>query len=151
MKRWMLVVFLLAVAMTLAPRTSLNPDGSALHLTGVLSRSQIQPGGVANFVVQARNTTTETVQTARLDITVAWDGEPTALHLMASPACGIAVDEKNHVVQCDLGSLRPGQAKTVHVTARALAPGTLEFSPAGTSLLGPIPAAQPQTVIVGHR
>ena len=151
MKRWSLLVLLLLLPFTLAPRTSLNEGATEIALSGVVSRTSIRPGTTTTFVVQARNITDSVLERAEVDISVSWDGKSDQLRLDASPICVVDPVAEVTNVSCRLGELQPGEQRTMRVSARPSVPGVVVFDPSAGSALGPQPADQPIEVIVRGR
>lgn len=149
MKRWTVVLLLLLLPLTMAPRTSLNPDGGDLALTGIISRTQVRPGSAVTFVVQARNTTGATLERAQVNIFVGWDGKSDALTLVASRACGTEAVESGWLVTCGLVDLGADEQATLRVTARPLTAGELTFHATSGGGLAPEPANRTFHVTVG--
>ena len=151
MKRWTLVLFLLLVPFTMAPRTSLNPGSGSLDLTGIVSRTQVRPGSAVTFVVQARNVSDATMERAHVNLVVGWDGKSDLLTLLASQSCTLSGDAPTFTASCPLGELEPGEKATVRVTARPLVGGLLTFQAVEVSGLGPVPADRMIEVFVRGR
>ena len=150
MKRWTLVVFLLLLPFTMAPRTSLNP-GSDLALTGIISRTQVRPGSAVTFVVQARNATTAPLEKAQVEILVGWDGKSDQVQLLVSRGCLLNSTASGYSATCQFGTLEAGEQRTVRVTARPLVGGMLTFEAIGQSELAPVPGGQRIDVFVKGR
>ena len=118
----------------------MNPDGGALALTGVISRTQVRPGSAVTFVLQATNITDATLERAHVDILVGWDQKADQLGLLASRSCTLSQVADGFVASCALGVLDPDEQSTVRVTARPLVSGVLTFQAVDSSGLAPRPA-----------
>lgn len=151
MKRWSLLVLLVLLPFTLAPRTSLNDGATEIALNGVVSRTSIRPGTTATLVVQARNITDSVLERAEVDVAVRWDGKSDALRLGASPFCSVDPTAEVTNVSCRLGDLQPGEQRTLRVSARPSLPGVIVFDTSAGSALGPQPADRPIEVTVRGR
>ena len=151
MKPRALLLFVLLLPFTMAPRTSLNPDGSDLTLTGIISRTQMRPGSAVTFVVQARNATPVPLDRSQVDIAIGWDGKSDQIALRTSQPCILSPANSGFVATCRFGTLAPGEQRTVRVTARPLAGGLLTFEATGMSELAPVPAGEPIEVVVKAR
>lgn len=151
MKRWTVLLMLLLLPLTMAPRTSLNPDGGDLALTGILSRTQVRPGSAVTFVVQASNTTGSPLERAQLTILIGWDGKADALQLLIPRACFSEASGAGFVVTCNLVDVDPHEQPTVRVTARPLVPGLLTFAATSGGALAPSPADRTFEVVVRGR
>ena len=151
MKRWTVLLLLLLLPLTLAPRTSLNPGGGELALTGIVSRTQARPGSAVTFVVQARNSTADAIERTQLHIQVGWDGKSDQLVLRPPHGCSVADAEGGWTVTCNLLDLDPGERVTRSVTARPLVPGVLTFSATSGGALAPQPADKTFEVLVRGR
>ena len=150
MKRWTLLLFLLLLPFTMAPRTSMNP-GSDLALTGIISRTEVRPGSAVTFVVQARNATTAPLEKSQVDIAVGWGGKSDQITIQASRPCLLNSADTGYVATCQFGTLLPGERRTVRVTVRPLVAGTLTFDAIGQTELAPVPVHDPIEVIVKGR
>ena len=151
MKRWTLILFLLLVPFTMAPRTSLNPGSGSLALTGIVSKTQVRPGSAVTFVVQARNVSDATMERAHVDVVIGWDGKSDQLSLATSQNCTLTGEAPSFTASCPLGELEPGERATVRVTARPLTTGLLTFQAVELSGLGPVPADRIIEVFVRGR
>lgn len=151
MKRWTSVLLLLLVPLTMAPRTSMNPEGGSLALTGVISRTEVRPGSAVTFVLQARNVTDAALDRAHVDILVGWDRKSDEIKLAASRSCTLSAAESGFTASCPLGALDPGEQTTVRVTARPLVAGVLTFQAVEGSGLAPAPGDRVVEVNVRER
>lgn len=151
MKRWTLVLFLLLVPFTMAPRTSLNPGSGSLALTGIISRTDIRPGSAVTFVLQAQNVSDTTMERAHVDVVIGWDEKSDFINLRASQACELTDREGGFLASCPLGVLDPGEQATVNVTARPLVEGLLTFHAVDLGGLSPQPADRVTEVTVQDR
>ena len=148
MKRWTVGLLLLLLPLTMAPRTSLNPEDGVLALTGILSRTSVRPGSAVTFVVQARNLTDERLERAQVHIFVGWDGKSDQLKVLAPQACASAPDQGGVLITCNLVDVDTHEQPTFRVTTRPLAPGELTFSATAGGGLAPEPANKTFTVQV---
>ena len=151
MTRLTAVVLVLLAALTLAPRTSLNPSGGDIELTGIISRTTVRPGSAVTFVVQAQNVTAAVIEDAVVRIAVSFDGKPDQLNVLASRACTLSAHDKGYTATCSLGTLQPDEQRTMSVTARPLIGGVLVFEAQAGSAFGPIPVERPIEVFVRGR
>jgi hypothetical protein len=151
MKRWTLLLLMLLIPLTMAPRTSLNPGGGDLALTGILSRTEVRPGSAVTFVVQARNTTDSTLDRAQVNVHVGWDGKSDEISLSASRACIVEPAEMGYVVSCRYTQLDPDEQVTMRVTARPLDVGVLTFHATSGPELAPAPGNRTFEVLVRGR
>ena len=151
MKRWTGLLLLLLLPLTMAPRTSMNPEGGALAMTGVISRTTVRPGSAVTFVLQARNVSDAVLERAHVDILIGWEGKSDTVKLAASQACTVTHGEGGFVASCPLGALDPDEQATVRVTARPLVGGMLSFQAVDESGLAPRPAEKVIEVSVRGR
>src|SRR5688500_4351530 len=79
MRRSSILLLLLLLPLTMAPRTSLTPDGVPLDVVVVVSQTEVDPGDHLSVVVQARNATDAVLEDARLSVVLAWTGKADTL------------------------------------------------------------------------
>lgn len=151
MKRWTVASLLLLLPLTMAPRTSLNPDGGDLALTGILSRTEVRPGSAVTFVVQARNTTGALLDRAQLNIFVGWDGKTDEIKLLVPRGCFSESTDGGFLVTCNLVDVDIHEQLAFRVTARPLKTGVLTFHATSGGGLAPSPANRTFEVLVRGR
>ena len=150
MKRWSVLLLLLLLPLTMAPRTSISPVGSDLELTAVVSKTEVRPGTPVNYVLQVRNATDRVLERPLVDILIGWDGKSDEVLLTGSSQCAIGPDVTGFIASCGLDTLDPGEMTTLRIQARPLVTGQLTFQVRSDSGLGgPVPGVQ--TIVVDVR
>ena len=126
MNRWTLVLLLLLLPFTMAPRTSVNPDGT-YEVSVDINKSTVKVGSALPVHVTAVNVTQERAPvTFVLDIALSAgrsaDPEKDAYEWVSLPSgCQVS----STTVTCTTAPIRPGKHAKVNMVIRPLAAGVL--------------------------
>jgi hypothetical protein len=147
MKRWTLLLFLLLLPFTMAPRTSMTPDPELLDVVLVVSRTDVSAGDRVNVVGQVTNVGDHIVQDPEVGILFGGDPAPKVTLLQSGKGC----EGRGGGVHCTLRSLKPGQRGTFTFSMRldggdvVLTVGQLGIMQAPSSEPVPITVTTPAT------
>ena len=139
MKRSTLLLFLLLLPFTMAPRTSMIPDPSSLDISLVLARTEVTVGTPVRAAVLVKNVTT-TATAATAELRLGWTGEVRTLLIEGLPeACTTTTTQERElltVLDCPLGELRAGEATGFQFWLTPLQEGHLTVKAAGLATSG---------------
>jgi hypothetical protein len=135
MKRWTLLLFLLLLPFTMAPRTSFNPPVDPLHFDINHPRATPTAGTAVPYVITTTNVS-ET-QWDGVGVGLAWNlSEDGEVAVVSAPrSCEITARGPGYLV-CPLGPMAPGDSRSLTLVLRPLAAGDLTLDVVGLTELG---------------
>ncbi len=130
-----IVLLLVLLPLTMAPRTSLTPGPTDLDVQLIVSRTSLDPGQRLTVVLQTRNTTETDFTSAVTELSITWTGKAETLEAVSLPeGCSFANNEAftaEYVVTCRLGPLASGKLSVVSFGLVPSMPGELVMRAGG--------------------